>query len=120
MKLLPILAIVVLTGCSSVDRILTVDKMIDKTPFVPAIVQPVQQSAVEWIVINEDNTAESIKHHTILFAITPEHHQNIILNDAEMRRYISQQNTNIEAIQQYYSPSEKTETSNKKPWWRVW
>lgn len=111
-------------GTNPIDRPVLVEK---PELIVPGI-QPVQQYGTEWIVVTKENIAAMIKDFDergetlVLFAVTASGYQNIIMDMAELRRYIEQQNAIVLAYKDYYKKEEKKpETpANDKPWWKIW
>lgn len=100
--------------------------LVNKPTLIVPNPAPVEQAPVTWHVITKSNLDEKLKliekaegPGYVLFAVTTEGYQNLALNEAEMRRFVSQQNAVIFAYKTYYSPEEKEEQKQsflKKLW----
>lgn len=94
-----------LGGCSMFDN----EHVIPVAREAPVFQEPVPvvQETYEWTVITRENVDAVMNQlelqggEVVLFAITPEGYGNININAAEMRRYIAQQASIIEAYEAY-------------------
>lgn len=74
--------------------------------------EPIIQQDYNWIVITRDNVDEVLAaleasgQQVVLFAVSPEGHNAISMNAAELRRYIRQQDSIIEAYRIYLEPED--------------
>ena len=92
-----------LMGCFGREQPVVVDRPVPQfqTP------TPAEQRGFTWIVITRDNINEVLAQleasgqEPVLFAVTPEGYQAIILNAGELRRFIVQQQSVIDAQQEY-------------------
>lgn len=126
----------VLSGCSFFQQ---PPKIIEKPVYInrpaPVLpeVQPVEQQPLTWIIITEENFEQVVKEfeaqnkRLVFFATTPEGYEAMILNMADMRRYIVQQKAIIAAYKTYAEtpPDKPKEEPSKeappsKPFWKVW
>jgi hypothetical protein len=98
--------------------------LIDRPAFITQEVPAAQQHDFVWVVITKDNFEAKMKELqggiVVLFAVTPEGYQNIILNEAELRRYIQQQNAVIAGYKAYYEESKPQQETDSKPFWKFW
>lgn len=122
-KLLLLIAIFSLSGCGTLQSIITKPEVTDRPKIFLPEPMPAQQLPIEWTIITKENFDAKVKEieknggTVVLFAITPEGYQNLSLNVAELRRYIQQQDAIIVALKKYYErPVEPTnkEGDNKK------
>ena len=101
-------------------------------PVLPQV-QPIEQQPLQWIIITEDNFEAVVKEfeaqnkRLVFFAMTPEGYETLIMNMAEMRRYIVQQKSIIGAYKTYAeTPPDKPKeeeaatTETAKPFWKIW
>jgi hypothetical protein len=108
-KLTLITSLVLLTGCSSISKIVeTKPTIVERPKLVVEIPDPAKQLAVEWIVITKDNFDEIVSKmekkgdRVVFFALTPQGYQNLSISVAELRRYIQQQNAVVKTMREYY------------------
>lgn len=95
---------------------------VEKTPLGLKPPRPIQLQKLEWIVITPEN-AESVWNqlrnqdtNTVLFALTDSGYQQISLDFAEIRIFISNQRFIIEQYQEYYEPqTKKNQSKTEKP-----
>jgi len=104
MKLIGVVCMSLLvTACFGREQTIPVDRAIPEF----SRPTPVEQRSYNWVVINRDNINEVLAQleasgqEPVLFAVTPEGYQAIILNSAELRRFITQQTAVVDAQQQY-------------------
>lgn len=85
------------------------EQIVEATRPVPEFQRPtpVEQQNYTWVVVTRDNIDEVMAQlaasgqEPVLFAVTPEGYRAIILNSGELRRYITQQQSIINAQQEY-------------------
>lgn len=97
----------VLSACDSDTKIISTPILQDKPVFVPPAIPPADQKPVNWIVITKENAVQKLTELEkngikSVFAITPRGYENLSINEAELRRYIQQQNAIIISVRQYY------------------
>jgi hypothetical protein len=103
-----ILPAILLTGCSTIDTIVSKPVEIVKAPLVVQQPVPVNQEEIVFYVITRDNYEQKITEieesngDSALVATTMNGYRNLSINVAELRRYIEQQKLVIEAYKQYY------------------
>lgn len=128
MRQLIICAMLLLAGCDSLaTKIVEKPLLIDKPELIVPDIQPAEQYNLEWIVLTKENFSEVLKdlenkgQIVVLFALTPQGYQNLSLNIAELRRFISQQQSVIMSYKTYYG--KKTEElkveEEKKSFWKI-
>jgi len=113
-KIFAIATLLLLTGCFFGPDVIDKPVLVDKPPLIIPNPAPVTQDPVTWHVITKSNLEAKLKEIEkaegsgyVLFALSIEGYQNLAFNEAEMRRFMSQQNAVIFAYKQYYSPEEK-------------
>lgn len=104
---------ILLAGCNG-RTVLEKPILVDRQELIIPKIQPVRQSNVKWTVITSDNAEQKLKNMkndgvVRVIALTPKGYQTLIMNIAELRRYIQQQSSVIAAYQEYYrnQPPEK-------------
>lgn len=87
--------------------------IVDKTPLVVPTLEPAKQFNFRWYVINPANQQTKFTEvmtaagQATLFGVTPDDYQNLNESIAELRRYIHQQDSVIEAYKSYYDAQQK-------------
>ena len=132
MKRLLLCATLLLAGCGGVaPKIVEKPILVDRPELIVPEIQPVQQYDFEWIVITRENfdsvtrELESRGQTIVLFAITPQGYQNLSLSIAELRRFITQQQSVIVSYKTYYGKKteepkvEEKKEEEKKPFWKI-
>ena len=132
MKRLLLCATLLLAGCGGVaPKIIEKPILVDRPELIVPEIQPVQQYDFEWIVITRENfdsvtrELESRGQTIVLFAITPQGYQNLSLSIAELRRFITQQQSVIVSYKTYYGKKteepkvEEKKEEEKKPFWKI-
>ena len=132
MNRLLLCATLLLAGCGGVaPKIVEKPILVDRPELIVPEVQPVQQYDFEWIVITRENfdsvtrELESRGQTIVLFAITPQGYQNLSLSIAELRRFITQQQSVIVSYKTYYGKKteepkvEEKKEEEKKPFWKI-
>ncbi len=132
MKRLLLCATLLLAGCGGVaPKIIEKPILVDRPELMVPEIQPVQQYDFEWIVITRENfdsvtrELESRGQTIVLFAITPQGYQNLSLSIAELRRFITQQQSVIVSYKTYYGKKteepkvEEKKEEEKKPFWKI-
>ena len=116
-KILLVFPLLFVTACSS-STVVSRPVLVERTPFTPPIVAPVQQQPLEWVVVTRDNSQQKFSElenrtgSSTMFALSPQGYQNLSLNVAELRRYIEQQNAVIVAMRKYYEEQNSNPNSN--------
>ncbi len=132
MNRLLLCATLLLAGCGGVaPKIVEKPILVDRPELIVPEIQPAEQYNFEWIVVTKENFAEvarelESKGQTIvLFAVTPQGYQNLSLNIAELRRFITQQQSVIVSYKTYYGKKteepkvEEKKEEEKKPFWKI-
>ena len=108
-NLLIALALISLTGCSSIPGLVQVDAQpVERPPLVLPVPDTITTKPVEWIVVTPDNAEEVFKDlqssntNVVLFAVTDEGYENLSLNIAELMKLVKQQKAIIAAYKNYY------------------
>ena len=108
-NLLIALALISLTGCSSIPGFVQVDTQpVERPPLVLPVPDTITAKPVKWIVVTPDNAEEVFKDlqssntSVVLFAVTDEGYENLSLNIAELMKLVKQQKAIIAAYKNYY------------------
>ena len=127
MNRLLLCATLLLAGCGGVaPKIVEKPILVDRPELIVPEIQPAEQYNFEWIVITKENFAEVAKdleskgQTIVLFAVTPQGYQNLSVNIAELRRFITQQQSVIVSYKTYYGKkTEEPKVEEKKPFWKI-
>lgn len=130
-KIFFILPLFLLTACGSIaPKVVQKPILIEKPPLVVQEPQPADQTPIEFIVITRENFEQKIKileeksqGPVVLFAMNSDGYQNLAINIAELRRFISQQNSVIDSYKAYYAKKEEPPPEppkEEKPFWKLW
>jgi hypothetical protein len=113
-----------LTGCAffgkSTQPVTVMAKPVQKLPLNLAAPRPLAFVPLNWRVITPDNIdsvwaeLRSQKQEPVLFALTPGGYQQLSLDVAEIRAFISNQRFIILRYQDYYEPRVDSESKNNK------
>lgn len=124
-------ALLLLTACGSVTpKVVEKPILVDRPELIVPEIQPAEQFEFDWVVITKDNFNTVMKDFEdkgqtfVVFAVSPNGYQNLSLSIAELRRFITQQQSVIVSYKTYYGkkteepkPEEKKE--DKKPFWKI-
>jgi len=132
MKRLIVCATLLLAGCGGVaPKIVEKPILVDRPELIVPEIQPAEQYNFEWVVITKENFVEVTKdlesrgQTIVLFAVTPQGYQNLSVNIAELRRFITQQQSVIVSYKTYYGKKteepkvEEKKEEEKKPFWKI-
>ena len=104
-----------LTGCATneVQPVVISTVPAQKTALALKDPDPIKTRKVHWFVITPEN-AESVfaelqkkKYSLVLFGLTDDGYENLSLNIAEIRAYMTEQKAIVEAYREYYEPKEQ-------------
>lgn len=118
-KLVALLLLLGLGACSTVERTMIAER---PKPTFPEP-QAVNQDDYQWMVITKANFEDRLKSlqssggDFVIFAVTPEGYQTLNLNQAELRKYIEEQNVVIKGYQEYVQGPK--EEGKKLGWFRI-
>ena len=110
-----VLSLGVLTGCATneVQPVVISTVPAQKTALALKDPDPIKTRKVHWFVITPEN-AESVfaelqkkKYSLVLFGLTDDGYENLSLNIAEIRAYMTEQKAIVEAYREYYEPKEQ-------------
>jgi len=107
MKKLFVLFTALSLGACSSDKLMIKPLVVERPPLILPETKPVEMQEVRFIVITKDNYQEILKDFEkrgevfVVFAVTSKGYENLALNLAELRRYISQQQAVIIAYKSY-------------------
>ena len=110
-----VLSLGVLTGCATneVQPVVISTVPAQKTALALEDPDPIKTRKVHWFVITPEN-AESVfaelqkkKYSLVLFGLTDDGYENLSLNIAEIRAYMTEQKAIVEAYREYYEPKEQ-------------
>lgn len=110
-----VLSLGALTGCATneVQPVVISTVPAQKTALALKDPDPIKTRAVQWFVITPEN-AESVfaelqkkKYSLVLFGLTDDGYENLSLNIAEIRAYMTEQKAIVEAYREYYEPKEQ-------------
>ena len=109
-----LLTIVLISGCSSMPKQITVSaKPIDKPKLVLPNADELDLRSVEWYIVTIENWEEQYEklvnsgRSLAFFSLTDKGYENLGLNISDLRAYIQQQNAIIGAYDAYYLKSEE-------------
>lgn len=109
-----VLSLGALTGCATneVQPVVISTVPVQKTALALKDPDPVKTRKVQWFVITPEN-ADSVfaelqkkKYSLVLFGLTDDGYENLSLNIAEIRAYMTEQKAIVEAYREYYEPKE--------------
>lgn len=110
-----VLLVSALSGCAwnqvKPVQVDTVEK--PKTPLSLKDPETVKTRKVQWFVITPENVNEVFKdlekkkYSLVLFGLTDDGYENLSLNIAEIRAYMTEQKGIIKAYREYYEPPEQ-------------
>jgi len=110
MKLLLIIPILFLSGCSlfNTDPLIVSNVPVEKVPLILPEVDHFQYREISWMVVTEENYEETVsklksKGSMVLFAITAKGYENLSLNTSDILKLIKQQREIIIAYEKYYN-----------------
>ena len=109
-----------LAGCNAgKNRVLDKPILHDRAELIVPSVQPVTQNKMDWVILTPQNVEAKMREqaktgNSTYFALTPQGYQNLSMNVAELRRYIEQQNSVIDAYKKYYKNDKPAEPQEKK------
>ena len=110
-----VLSLGALTGCATneVQPVVISTVPAQKTALALKDPDPIKTRKVHWFVITPEN-AESVfaelqkkKYSLVLFGLTDDGYENLSLNIAEIRAYMTEQKAIVEAYREYYEPKEQ-------------
>ena len=110
-----VLSLGALTGCATneVQPVVISTVPAQKTALALKDPDPIKTRKVYWFVITPEN-AESVfaelqkkKYSLVLFGLTDDCYENLSLNIAEIRAYMTEQKAIVEAYREYYEPKEQ-------------
>ena len=120
MKRISLAFLLLLGACSFGPQVVEKPILVDRPALITPDVQPVTQYNYDWIVITKDNIQQVMKDFDdkgqvfVVFAMTPTGYQNLSLDGAEIRRYISQQQDVVMAYKKYYEKKDATPAKTEK------
>lgn len=96
-----------LTACSW-NSTLVQSEPVERLPLKVSVPQPITTLPIHWIIITKDNFAQVMEeqkklNNSVFIALTPDGYKNIASNQAEVLRYILQQQAVIAAYKDYYA-----------------
>lgn len=104
-----------LAGCatSEVQPVVISTVPVQKTPLALKDPEPIKTRKVQWFVITPENVDSVFaelhkkKYSQVLFGLTDDGYENLSLNIAEIRAYMTEQKALVEAYREYYEPKEQ-------------
>lgn len=112
--LVGILAVALLTGCTSTPRQIEISaKPIEKPKLVLPPAEQLRLKDLTWVVINEENYKEVFeklkkdKKDPVLIGLTDDGYEVLANNMSDIMKLLQQQKAIIAAYQNYYEQSEK-------------
>lgn len=117
-----VLTLGTLTGCATkeVQPVVISAVPVEKTALALKDPEPIKTRKVQWFVITPQN-AESVfaelqkkKYSLVLFGLTDDGYENLSLNIAEIRAYMTEQKAIVNAYREYYEPSVNIEPKETK------
>lgn len=103
-----ILALISVSGCGVKQPIIQT-KPLDRIPLNITTPRPIETLPINWIIITKDNVEAVIEEqnklgNSVFIALTPDGYKKISSNQAEILRFILQQQAVIAAYKDYYIP----------------
>ena len=122
-----VLAAFLLISCGS-TQVVNSPTLYDRPTIELTNPQPVQQLPIDWFVITQENLEQKIAEirakntSFVVIAVTPQGYQNMSMNEAELRRYIRQQEVLIASYRKYYESQnvKEKEIQKEKSFWEFW
>jgi hypothetical protein len=117
-----VLSLGALTGCATneVQPVVISTVPAQKTALALKDPDPIKTRKVHWFVITPEN-AESVfaelqkkKYSLVLFGLTDDGYENLSLNIAEIRAYMTEQKAIVKAYREYYEPNGNIEQKETK------
>jgi hypothetical protein len=117
-----VLSLGALTGCATneVQPVVISTVPAQKTALALKDPDPIKTRKVHWFVITPEN-AESVfaelqkkKYGLVLFGLTDDGYENLSLNIAEIRAYMTEQKAIVKAYREYYEPNGNIEQKETK------
>lgn len=130
-KIILLFCFLPLVACGSPSpKVVQKPVLIEKPPLMVQQPQPVDSIPIEFIVITKENFEQKIKlleeksqGPVVLFALNSDGYQNLSLHVGELRRYIIQQNSVVDAYKAYYTKKDEPPPEppkEDKPFWKIW
>ena len=115
-------AVLVLAGCATneVQPVVISTVPTQKTALALKDPEPIKTRKVQWFVITPENADEVFadlqkkKYSLVLFGLTDDGYENLSLNIAEIRAYMTEQKAIIKAYREYYEPNDRIEPNETK------
>lgn len=118
-KVIACFSVLLLAACGgTTPKVVEKPVLIDRPELMVPEIQPAEQFEFEWIVLTKDNINIVMKEFEdkgqvfAVFALSPSGYQNLSLSIAELRRFITQQQSVILSYKTYYG--KKSEESKKE------
>lgn len=111
---------VVLTGCSSVQKLDIFKTEVKRAPLNLEHPAPAKMEPLRWVIINSDNAEEvfaKLKEQgkdPVLFGLSDEDYEFLSKNFAQIRAYMIKQRQIINEYKNYYESDSNTNTTNSK------
>lgn len=111
---------VVLTGCSSVQKLDIFKTEVKRAPLNLEHPAPAKMEPLRWVIINSDNAEEvfaKLKEQgkdPVLFGLSDEDYEFLSKNFAQIRAYMIKQRQIINEYKNYYEGDSDTNTTNSK------
>ncbi len=110
-----VLSLGALTGCATneVQPVVISTVPVQKTALALKDPGPIKTRKVHWFVITPENVdsvfadLQKKKYSLVLFGLTDDGYENLSLNIAEIRAYMTEQKAIVEAYREYYEPKEQ-------------
>ena len=102
-----------LTGCASTQTIDISTTAVEKPNLTLPSADVIQQRPVEWTLVTRENAEESFTElqdkskPVVFFGLDEDGYENLSLNISDIRSFIQQQQTIIDAYKNYYIKSEE-------------
>ena len=117
-----LLSLGTLTGCATNEAQPVVINAVpvQKTALALKDPEPIKTRAVHWFVITPENAQDVFaelqkkKYSLVLFGLTDDGYENLSLNIAEIRAYMTEQKAIIKAYREYYEPNGHIEQKEPK------
>ena len=107
-----------ISGCSSIKALEIFTTEVERQPLNLKSPEVVKMDEIEWIVISSENSEEMFAkmkekgYDPVIFGLSDEEYEDLAVNFAQIRAYITKQNEILKQYRQYYEPELQKELNN--------
>lgn len=121
-KVIACLSVLLLAACGgTTPKVVEKPVLVDRPELIVPEIQPAEQFEFEWVVLTKDNINIVMKDFEdkgqvfAVFALSPSGYQNLSLSIAELRRFITQQQSVILSYKTYYGKKSEEPKKEEEP-----